>query len=41
VAKSTARERVESHQRIWWFLMLAVLAALGGEMLLAARIGRA
>jgi len=41
VAKSAARERMEGRQKVWWYLMLAVLAVLAGEMLLASRIGRA
>jgi len=41
VAKSAVRERIEGRQRIWWYLLLGVLAALTGEMVLATRIGRA
>jgi hypothetical protein len=40
-AKSTARERIESRQKLWRYLLLVVLVALCGEMALAARIGRA
>ena len=41
VAKATVRERLEGRQRVWWYLSLAVLAVLAGEMALATRIGRA
>jgi hypothetical protein len=41
VAKSTARERVENAQRIWFYLMAAVLLILAVEMILAARTGTA
>ena len=40
VAKSTARERMEARQKLWRYLLLAVLALQVGEMLLAVRIGR-
>ncbi|HUT32889.1 MAG TPA: BatA domain-containing protein [Planctomycetota bacterium] len=41
VAKATARERLENRQKLWRYLLLAVLVALTGEMFLATRIGRA
>jgi hypothetical protein len=41
LAKSSARERVEARQRLWQYLLLAVLVVLAVEMLLALRIGRA
>ena len=41
LAGPAAKERIEGRQRIWRYLLLAVLAMLAGEMLLAARIGRA
>jgi hypothetical protein len=37
VAKSTARERSEAQQRLWFWLICAVVGALGVEMLLAVR----
>jgi hypothetical protein len=40
-AKSTVREQIENRQKIWWYVLAAVLAALAAEMWLAARIGRA
>lgn len=40
-AKSSADERVEARQKLWRYLLLAVLVLQVGEMLLAARIGRA
>ena len=41
VARLTAGERTENRQKVWRYLMLAVLGILAGEMALAARIGRA
>jgi hypothetical protein len=41
VAKSTARERSESRQKVWRYLLLGALGVLAAEMLLATRIGRA
>jgi hypothetical protein len=40
-AKSTVREQIENRQKVWWYVLAAVLAALAAEMWLAARIGRA
>jgi len=37
---ATARERLENRQKLWRYLLLAVLVALAGEMFLAMRIGR-
>ena len=39
-ARATVRERMESHQKVWAYLLLATLAILAGEMWLATRIGR-
>ena len=39
--KASARERMESRQKVWRVLLFVVLAALAIEMLLAGRIGRA
>jgi hypothetical protein len=41
VAKSTARERVENSQRLWFYLAALVLVILAIEMVLAARSGTA
>jgi len=41
IAKSTARERVENTQKIWFYLICVVLAALTAEMIIATRAGAA
>ena len=41
VPKSTARAQMESQQKIWRYLALALLAVLVGEMILAGRSGAA
>lgn len=41
MAKTTAQERVEDSQRIWFYLMAAVLVILAVEMILAGRAGTA
>jgi len=41
LAGATVRERLESRQAAWWYLVLAVVAVLCVEMWLATRIGRA
>lgn len=39
VGKQAARERAESQQKLWWYLIGLVLVALTVEMILAARAG--
>ncbi len=41
VAKSSAREAVESRQKMWIYLLGSVVGLLGIEMVLAARVGKA